>query len=181
MTKRTDVFAVNPDGGAASALSHIPARYPNPTNMASLSMVVTPSARLRPPRPTDHSDDLLPSGRSSVCVSVAAFLAQRRDPLQPGTSALDVAVFRLEPGQIELARLSISTAQSPDSGRSGQDTFSRRPSALTEMMRNRYTAHGDLKVEDAGKGRWLIPHGEYPMVALAKTRTTHTVRDPDTR
>lgn len=173
----THVFAVNPDGGSASAVSHVPIQYSNPAKIPSLSTVVTPSARLRPPRPTDQSDESLPSGRASVCVSVAAFFAQRRDPLRPEMGLLDVALFRRESSQIELARLSISTAQSPVSGRSGQEPFSRRPSALTEMMRNRYTANGDLNVEHTVKGRWLLPQSDDPMVSMAKPRTTYSVRD----
>jgi hypothetical protein len=90
------------------------------------------------------------------------FRPQLSDPLRPGTSVLDLAIYRSSIQQLDLARLSISstestTAQSMSMGRKG--------SGLTEMMKARVgIGGGDLDVTSGVKVTWVLPPGQEGVV-----------------
>jgi hypothetical protein len=101
------------------------------------------------------------------------FLQQRSIPLRPGSSCVDIAIYRTASQQLDLARLSVSTTEL-ESGRGG-----RKGSGLTEMMKMKTRAgSGGLDVESRVKVTWALPSGQdlvLPAISL-KNQKDHVTR-----
>jgi hypothetical protein len=150
LADKADVFAINPSGGIATASTHTPPRLVNPTHLSSLSTTITPSARLRM-RLTQDPTHQAPARTWTTF----AFRPQISDPLRPGTSSVELAIYRSALQQVDLARLSIS---SPASVEQCSGSQGRRGSGLTEMMKARVgIVGGDLNVESVVKVTWVLP------------------------
>ena len=92
-----------------------------------------------------------------------AFRSQLSDPLRPGTSVLDLAIYRSAMKQVDLARLSISFTGTTVSTQS--TSMGRRGSGLTEMMKARVgIGGGDLDVTSVVKATWALPSGQEGVV-----------------
>jgi len=92
------------------------------------------------------------------------FRTQLSDPLRPGTSVLDLAIYRSSIQQLDLARLSISSSETALQSTS----MGRRGSGLTEMMKARVgIGGGDLDVASGVKVTWVLPPGQEGVVLPA--------------
>jgi hypothetical protein len=99
---------------------------------------------------------------STFTGTTSSFRPQLSDPLRPGTSVLDLAIYRSSIQQLDLARLSISSAESTISQSS---SMGRRGSGLTEMMKARVgIGGGDLDVTSGVKVTWVLPPGREGVV-----------------
>jgi hypothetical protein len=119
--------------------------------------MVTPSARLRMRSKQDAS-----LAGPTYTGTTFTFRPQLSDPLRPGTSILDIAIYRSSIQQLDLARLSISSVQTTNA----QSTnVGRRGSGLTEMMKARVgIGGGDLDVTSGVKVTWVLPPGQEGVV-----------------
>jgi hypothetical protein len=167
----SDVFAINPSGGLANASTHTPPRLVNPHTLQSLSTTITPSARVRM-RSKQEANLAGPMYTGTTF----AFRPQLSDPLRPGTSILDLAIYRSSLQQLDLARLTISSVQTsiPQSTSMG-----RRGSGLTEMMKARVgIGGGDLDITSGVKVTWVLPPGQEGMVLPTTAHRTETPDQP---
>lgn len=163
-----DVFAINPSGGTTSAATHVPVRLPNPSQLHPLSTIVTPTVRVRF-RLRSHADQSqLQNDQNSFDTDLIAtftFLQYRQNPLRPGMSCLDMALYRPTLGQLDLARISahgVQPAHAPvsEGTRARETDLTKRASALTEMMKTRVgMANSDLEVKSVLKATWQLPSG----------------------
>ena len=103
------------------------------------------------------------------------FRPQLSDPLRPGTSVLDIAIYRSSIQQLDLARLSISSSETTLQSTS----MGRRGSGLTEMMKARVgIGGGDLDVASGVKVTWVLPPGQEGVVLpLSAPKPGHAVSD----
>ncbi|ORY31249.1 hypothetical protein BCR39DRAFT_527125 [Naematelia encephala] len=147
------VFPIQPSGGPPSASSHATMQVTNPEQLFSLSTIVSPFARLRPPRLAE--DEVHPR---PYAPSVFTFTEYRANPLAKGTFFQDVAVYRPRGNELELSRLSVR--QVTRSSAATRDT-QRRGSALSDMMRAKagFIDQTDLGLEHNVKARWILPDG----------------------
>jgi len=161
------VFAINPSGGPASATTHTPSRLVNPDHLHALSTTITPSARLRMRLPPDQSQTNPRTG------TTFSFHPQRSDPLRPGSSCIDIAIYRSTTQQLDLARLCVGPTLTPSRKEE------RRGSGLTEMMKMKTRSGSDELHTDAGvKVTWVLPSGQDLLLPTLshQTWTNHATR-----
>jgi hypothetical protein len=119
--------------------------------------MVTPSARLR----MRTKQDVNLAG-STYTGTTFTFRPQLADPLRPGTSILDLAIYRSSIQQLDLARLSISSTETSIAQSS---SMGRRGSGLTEMMKAKVgIGGGDLDIKSEVKVTWVLPPGQEGVV-----------------
>jgi hypothetical protein len=134
-------------------LTHTPPRLVNPNHIHSLSTTITPSARLRMRLKQDLAHQAPAHTKTTF-----TFRPQISDPLRPSTSCIEIAIHRSAFQQVDLARLSISSATSMEQGKESEK---RRGSGFTEMMKARVgIVGGDLNVESVVKVAWVLPPGQ---------------------
>lgn len=105
------------------------------------------------------------------------FRPQLSDPLRPGTSVLDIAIYRSSIQQLDLARLSISSSETTLQSTS----MGRRGSGLTEMMKARVgIGGGDLDAASGVKVTWVLPPGQegvvLPVTAVKSETPVHVAK-----
>lgn len=102
-----------------------------------------------------------------------AFSPQLSDPLRPGTSILDLAIYRSSKQQVDLARLSVSSTGTTATTQS--TSMGRRGSGLTEMMKARVGTGGNvLDVTSVVKVTWSLPPGQDGAVLPATASKSDT-------
>lgn len=161
------MFAINPSGGLASATTHTSSRLVNPDHLHALSTTITPSARLRMRLTQDQSQTNPRTG------TTFAFQPQLPDPLRPGSSCIDVAIYRSTTQHLDLARLSVSTTRI-ENGRG-----ERRGSGLTEMMKMKTrVGPGGLDTDSKVKVTWVLPSGQDLLLPTLsdQTKSNHATR-----
>jgi len=104
------------------------------------------------------------------------FRPQLSDPPRPGTSILDLAIYRSSTQQLDLARLFVSSVRTTNA----QSTnVGRRGSGLTEMMKAKVgIGGGDLDIKSVVKVTWVLPPGQEGMVLPTTARKTGTPDQP---
>jgi hypothetical protein len=128
--------------------------------------MVTPSARLRM-----RSKQEANLAGPTYTRTTFTFRPQLSDPLRPGTSVLDIAMYRSSIQQLDLARLSVSSSESTVQSSS----MGRRGSGLTEMMKAKVgIGGGDLDITSGVKVTWVLPPGQEGVVlpTIAPKRET---------
>ena len=160
------MFAINPSGGRASAATHTSSRLVNPNHLHALSTSITPSARLRMRLPQDQS-------QNTHTGTTFAFQPQLLDPLRPGSSCIDIAIYRSTTQQLDLARLSVGPTLTPSRKEE------RRGSGLTEMIKMKTRAVSDgLHTDSKVKVSWDLPSGQdsvLPMLS-GQSKKHHATR-----
>jgi hypothetical protein len=106
-----------------------------------------------------HQD---PNQSTSRTKTGFTFQQQYHDPLRPGTSCLDLSIYRDRVHQVDLARLSISsTSVSRPTLQGDHANSGRRGSGLTEMMKAKVGfVGGDLDVSSKVMASWALPVGQ---------------------
>lgn len=161
------MFAINPSGGPASATTHTPSRLVNPDHLHALSTTITPSARLRMRLSQDLSQTNPRTG------TTFAFQPQLSDPLRPGSSYIDIAIYRSATQQLDLARLCVGPTLTPSRKEE------RRGSGLTEMMKVKTrSGSGRLDVDSKVKVTWVLPSGRDLLLPTLsdQTKINHATR-----
>jgi hypothetical protein len=105
------------------------------------------------------------------------FRPQLSDPSRPGTSVLDIAIYRSSLQQVDIARLSVASSESIVQSSS----IGRRGSGLTEMMKAKVgIVGGDLDVTSGVKVTWVLPPGQ-ESVMLPSPATKQDITFPSFR